>query len=158
MNQYGVHDPNGFMYVLNSNISAVRAEEASQAVSPGLDNDPIQPLVLRAHEGDCVTVNLTNATTFGLDAFDQPPPPNPGDGCEARPKCEGASAHMPANNMGGNGNGRPGVTAPDVPSTMGKNPDNPAARGQRASYTVYMDPALGRGGPLFHPPGDPRQL
>ena len=81
LNKYGVHDPNSFMYVLNSNISAVRAEEASGQVSTGLGDDPIQPLVIRAHEGDCVTVNLTNATTFGVQAMDQPPAPDPADGC-----------------------------------------------------------------------------
>ena len=36
LNKYGVHDPNSFMYVLNSNISAVRAEEASGQVTSGL--------------------------------------------------------------------------------------------------------------------------
>ena len=35
LNKYGVHDPNSFMYVLNSQISAVRAEEASGHVSTG---------------------------------------------------------------------------------------------------------------------------
>jgi hypothetical protein len=158
LNQYGVHDPNGYMYVLNSNISAVRAEESAQTVSPGLDNDPIQPLVLRAHEGDCVTVNLTNRTTFGLDAFDQPPVPNPGDECEAPPACDGSLAHTPANNIGWNVNGLPGVTASDVSSAVGHNPDNTAAPGKTASYTVYMDPALGEGGHLFHTTGDTRQF
>ena len=32
LNKYGVHDPNSFMYVLNSNIAAVRAEEAAGTV------------------------------------------------------------------------------------------------------------------------------
>src|SRR5215469_3843391 len=72
LNRYGVNDPNAMMYVLNSNIAAVRAEDAAGTVSSGLQgNDAIQPLVLRAHMGDCVTVNFTNRTTFGLEAFDQ---------------------------------------------------------------------------------------
>src|SRR6185437_8593721 len=89
LNKYGVHDPNSFMYVLNSQIPAVRAEEASGQVSSGLGDDPIQPLVIRAHEGDCVTVNLTNATTFGLNAMDQPPIENVGDSCDGPPDCTG---------------------------------------------------------------------
>src|SRR6185437_5319603 len=57
LNKYGVNDPNAMQYVLNSNIAAVRAEDKAGTVSSGLQgNDPIQPLVLRAHMGDCVTV------------------------------------------------------------------------------------------------------
>src|SRR5215472_17563339 len=81
LNKFGVHDPNSMMYVLDQNIPAVRQEEASGQVSTGLGSDPIQPLVLRAHEGDCVTINFTNRTTFGLAAMDQPPAPDPVNGC-----------------------------------------------------------------------------
>ncbi len=90
-----MHDPNSFMYVLNSQISAVRAEEASRQVSSGLKaTTPIQPLVIRAHEGDCVTVNLTNATTFGVQAMDQPPIENVGDDCDDAARLQrGAGAH-----------------------------------------------------------------
>src|SRR5262245_44990511 len=81
LNRFGVHDPNSFMYVLDQNRSAVRQEEQSGQVSFGLGSDPIQPLVLRAHEGDCVTINFTNRTTFGVAAMDQPPAPDPVNGC-----------------------------------------------------------------------------
>ena len=61
LNRFGDHDPLGHMYVLNGDIPAVRAQEASQRVSVGLnDNDPIQPLVIRANMGDCVEVGFTN--------------------------------------------------------------------------------------------------
>ncbi len=60
MNRFGDHDPNGKMYVLSSQIPAVRAEEASQHVSIGLRNDAIQPLVIRINEGECLKINYTN--------------------------------------------------------------------------------------------------
>jgi hypothetical protein len=166
LNKYGVHDPNSFMYVLNSNISAVRAEEASGQVSTGLKDDPIQPLVVRAHEGDCVTVNLTNATTFGVQAMDQPPAPDPADGCNngsspplnAQGQCDGSLTRTAPNDIAWNADGLPAVgNADQVSSTVGNNPDNTAAPGKTASYTVYMDPALGEGAHVFHSTGDEAQ-
>jgi hypothetical protein len=166
LNKYGVHDPNSFMYVLNSNISAVRAQEASGQVSTGLGDDAIQPLVIRAHEGDCVTVNLTNATTFGVQAMDQPPEPDPADGCNngdlpplnAAGQCDGTLARTAPENISWNADGLPGLSAADVSSAVGNNPDNTAAAGQTQSYTVYMDPALGEGAHVFHSTGDDHEL
>jgi FtsP/CotA-like multicopper oxidase with cupredoxin domain len=160
LNRYGTHDPNGFMYVLNSQISAVRAEEASQQVSSGLQGgDAIQPLVIRAHEGDCVTINLTNATTFGVQAMDQPPIENVGDDCETPPDCNGALVRTPQENIAWNVSGLPAVgSAAQVSSAVGQNADNTAAPGKTVSYTVYMDPALGEGAHVFHSTGDYRQL
>ncbi len=163
LNRYGVHDPNGFMYVLNSDISAVRAEEKSQQVSSGLQGgDAIQPLVIRAHQGDCVTVNLTNATTSGVSAMDQPPPPDtdPADACTPTPlfTCDGSLVRTAPGNIAWNVDGLPGVSADDVSSDVGQNADNTAAPGKTASYTVYMDPSLGYGAHVFHTTGDTRQL
>jgi FtsP/CotA-like multicopper oxidase with cupredoxin domain len=163
LNRFGVHDPNGFMYVLNSQIPAVRAEEQSQQVSSGEQgNDAIQPLVIRAHQGDCVTINLTNATTFGLAAMDQPPPPttDPADACTPTPlfPCDGSLVHTAPNNIAWNVDGLPGLSAADVSSAIGQNADNTAAPGKTASYTVYMDPSLGYGAHLFHTTGDTRQM
>src|SRR5512146_1555544 len=161
LNKYGVHDPNSFMYVLNSNIAAVRAEEASGTVSSGLQgNDPIQPLVIRGHEGDCVTVNLTNATTFGVVAFDNTPPETQADvgNCDPGPPCDGALVHTKPENIAWNADGLPGLSANDVSSGIGKNADNTAAPGKTVSYTVYLDPAVGEGAHVFHSTGDIRQL
>ena len=160
LNRYGVHDPNAFMYVLNSNIAAVRAQEQSGTVSSGLQgNDAIQPLVIRAHEGDCVTVNLTNATTFGVQAMDQPPPETQADvgNCESPPDCNGALVRTAPGNIAWNADGLPGLTAADVSSGVGNNADKTAAPGQTVSYTVYMDPALGESAHVFHSTGDTRQ-
>ena len=167
LNKFGVHDPNSFMYVLNSNIAAVRAEEASGKVSSGLGDDPIQPLVIRANEGDCVTVNLTNATTFGVQAMDQPPAPDPADGCNngtdpplnAQGQCDGTLTRTAPENIAWNADGLPALnSAADVSSAVGTNPDNTAAPGHTASYTVYMDPALGEGAHVFHTTGDAHEL
>jgi hypothetical protein len=65
LNKFGDHDPQGRMYVLNSRISDVRNQEATQEVSIGLAEDPIQPLVIRANEGECVTIHYENQASGG---------------------------------------------------------------------------------------------
>ncbi|RNM12670.1 multicopper oxidase domain-containing protein [Nocardioides pocheonensis] len=65
VNRFGDHDPHGVMYALSSHVDAIRQEERTQQVSIGLRDDPIQPLVIRANEGDCVEVTFTNNATRG---------------------------------------------------------------------------------------------
>ncbi|XVH33329.1 multicopper oxidase domain-containing protein (plasmid) [Haloferacaceae archaeon DSL9] len=48
-NDYGDHDPNGVVYVLDEEVEAVRNGENPK------------PLTIRANAGDCVEINLTNA-------------------------------------------------------------------------------------------------
>ena len=68
----------GYMYVLTENIDKVRAEEAKNkaarevkghhdpgAIIPGVQNQWIQPLVLRGNQGDCVKFTLRNKLEFG---------------------------------------------------------------------------------------------
>ncbi|MEW6544345.1 MAG: multicopper oxidase domain-containing protein [Nitrospirota bacterium] len=62
----------GYMYALTEDIGKIRAEEAKNkaarekegfdpgAVNTGLQGDAIQPLVLRANQGDCVKLTLRN--------------------------------------------------------------------------------------------------
>ena len=62
----------GYMYVLTDNIDKVRAEEAKNkaardqegfdpgAVTTGLQGDYIQPLAIRANQGDCLKITLRN--------------------------------------------------------------------------------------------------
>ena len=81
LNRWGDHDPAGKMYALTSQIPAIRAEEISRQVSLGLRDDPIQPLVIRANEGDCVVINVTNKASggsFGMQ-IDGLPFDRPGD-------------------------------------------------------------------------------
>ena len=71
LNQWGDYFP-GYMYVLNEDIGKVRAEEKANAksrddeldpgmVSTGLQGDAIQPMTLRANQGDCLRVHFTNS-------------------------------------------------------------------------------------------------
>jgi FtsP/CotA-like multicopper oxidase with cupredoxin domain len=70
LDRYLDHDPQGMMFVLDSGIEKVRAEEkrnadarkgaGDPAVSAGLQGDAIQPLTLRVKPGDCLRVGLTN--------------------------------------------------------------------------------------------------
>ncbi|MFL5309408.1 MAG: multicopper oxidase domain-containing protein, partial [Myxococcales bacterium] len=72
LNRWGGHDPNGFMYVLDSALSPVRAQERApfpDRVSIGLGRDPIQPLVLRVNAGDCLVVSFTNRIREGEAGF-----------------------------------------------------------------------------------------
>ncbi|MFM8551516.1 MAG: hypothetical protein ACKOCD_04260 [Nitrospiraceae bacterium] len=62
----------GYMYALTNNLDKIRAEEAKNkaareiegfdpgAVTTGLQGDMIQPLVIRANQGDCVKIALRN--------------------------------------------------------------------------------------------------
>ncbi|NUR75557.1 MAG: multicopper oxidase domain-containing protein, partial [Thermoleophilia bacterium] len=68
LNRFGDHDPTGKMYVLSNRVGDVRAEEHAplpNRVSTGLREDPIQALVIRANEGDCVQINFTNNASGG---------------------------------------------------------------------------------------------
>jgi FtsP/CotA-like multicopper oxidase with cupredoxin domain len=65
LNAFGDHDPGGHMYVLDSQMSAVRDQERTRKVTPGLRDDPIQPLLIRANEGECVRINFTNRSKAG---------------------------------------------------------------------------------------------
>ena len=86
LNRFGDNDPAGKMMVATSSgldgpatpnlltapgstptdaLAAVRQQEASQKVSIGLRDDPIQPLSIRANEGDCVTISFTNNASGG---------------------------------------------------------------------------------------------
>src|SRR5919199_1437732 len=65
LNNFGDPDPKGKMYVLNGKLAAARNQASTRKVSTGLRNDPIQPLVIRANEGDCVEINFTNSASGG---------------------------------------------------------------------------------------------
>ncbi len=70
LNRFLDYDPDGRMYVLEQELDRVRQEEARNriarydlarpAVSIGLDGDAIQPLTIRANQGDCVSIALRN--------------------------------------------------------------------------------------------------
>ncbi|MBI5672914.1 MAG: multicopper oxidase domain-containing protein [Nitrospirae bacterium] len=73
VNRFGDFYP-GFMYALTEHVAGVREEEtknraaresedpsfAGGAISNGLQGDLIQPLVIRANQGDCLRITLRN--------------------------------------------------------------------------------------------------
>ena len=65
INRFGDHDPLGKMYALTGRLGDIAAEASSQNVSIGLRDDAIQPLVIRANEGDCVAIRFTNTASGG---------------------------------------------------------------------------------------------
>src|SRR5680860_672970 len=80
LNQWLDYYP-GYMYVLTENIDKIREEEAKNAearevdghgdpgaVANGLQDQWIQPLVIRGNQGDCVKFTLRNQLEFGEEA------------------------------------------------------------------------------------------
>lgn len=68
LNAHGDHVPQGFMYVLEEELSAVREQERRpwpERAAHGLHDEPIQPLVLRANLGECLRVHFTNRLGTG---------------------------------------------------------------------------------------------
>ncbi|HKT04459.1 MAG TPA: hypothetical protein VJT31_33505, partial [Rugosimonospora sp.] len=158
VDRFGDHDPFGFMYVLQNEISAVRAQEAAlqetaktgdgARVSPGLGEDPIQPLVLRARLGECLVVNLTNALT-------SPPKTGPGFGAIPVVTQPGGVPSVSFDVSGvaydaAGGNGGAGV---------GNNPANVMVPpGGTHTYRFFLDPLMGEGARVVHSGGDSLQL
>jgi FtsP/CotA-like multicopper oxidase with cupredoxin domain len=77
LNQWLDYYP-GYMYTLTENIDKVREEEAKNAeareseghhdpggVKNGIQDQWIQPLVIRGNQGDCVKITLRNQLAFG---------------------------------------------------------------------------------------------
>lgn len=78
LNRYLDHDPNGRAYVLEADVQRLRLEEAQNrearagraepAVSPGVQGDAIQPLVLRVNQDECLRITLRNDLANGEPA------------------------------------------------------------------------------------------
>lgn len=72
LNRFGDFEPNGFMYVLDENLAAVRAQETRAfpaRATVGLRKDAIQPLVIRANLGECLEIRFTNRLDDGPAAL-----------------------------------------------------------------------------------------
>ncbi len=104
----------GYMYVLTENIDKVREEEAKNreargreghdpgAVKNGLQNQWIQPLVIRGNHGDCVKITLRNQLDGGEDV----------------------SLHIHGSSMVVSATGKPATTTnPDAIASQGKSVD-----------------------------------
>lgn len=79
LNQWLDYYP-GYMFALTENIGKIREEEAKNAkareteghsdpggVKNGIQDQWIQPLVIRGNQGDCVKITLRNELEFGED-------------------------------------------------------------------------------------------
>ncbi|WP_394740698.1 multicopper oxidase domain-containing protein [Natronococcus roseus] len=60
-NSFGTNNPEGAMYVLEENLEAVREAEGVNPGTSGVDTSVIEPLVLRANEGDTVEIEFVNS-------------------------------------------------------------------------------------------------
>ena len=135
-NRYGDHDPYGLAYVLSSDVAAIRA-----------GTKELEPLVLRANEGDCIVVNLRNevdwdhfATHGNLGTLDgdapiarEPIPPAPGEpGVPGVPWFAGNRVSM-----------HPSLLRYDVRTsdgtTVGYSFDQTAGPGETVTYLWYAD-------------------
>jgi len=159
VDRFGDHDPFGYMFVLNGQLAAVRAQEAAlqdtaasgdpsgTRVSSGLGKDPIQPLVLRGRLGECVVVNLTNHLTSA-------PRGGPGFGTVPILTQPGGvpSVSMDVQGVAYNPSGGSGGAA------IGNNPATMATPGATRTYQFYLDPLMGEGARVIHSGGDSTQL
>jgi FtsP/CotA-like multicopper oxidase with cupredoxin domain len=160
VDRFGDHDPYGYMYVLADREDDVRAQEAAlqrasaldkddptaAKVSIGLGEDPIQPLVVRAHLGECVVINLTNkiAQLVRSGELGNPPITQPGGLPSVSIDMAGV-AFDAAHGEGG--------------QAVGNNPASVmAAPGQTRQYRYYLDPQMGEGAKAFRSGGESNQL
>jgi len=134
LNRYLDHDPQGRMYVLESELPRVRDEEARNnaarafgsepGVSIGLQGDAIQPLTLRVNQGDCLRITLRNV----LDG-------------------EPASLHIHGSSLRVAGTSEPAIAT---------NPHALAAPGATVQYEWAIPAAEPEGTHYFHSHGDTR--
>jgi len=119
LNRFGDHDPFAQMYVLNSMKPAVEAQVRAgpSSLSIGLRDDPLQPLAIRANEGDCVTINFTNSTT--------------------RPAPQGDTSGQTTNNYGMHIDGL-AFQMSSSGDNIGNNGDSAVVPGGTKTYTYYI--------------------
>lgn len=60
LNAFGQHQPNGVMYVLDENLDAARRVSGCTSGQAEADTSVIEPLVIRANEGDIVEIEFIN--------------------------------------------------------------------------------------------------
>ena len=149
LNQWLDYYP-GYMYVLTENLDKVRAEEAKNAaareveghsdpggVINGIQNQWIQPLVIRGNQGDCVKITLRNKLEFGEDV----------------------SLHINGSDMVMSKTGQPATTTnPDaVASGPGEDAEE-GAEGKTIEMEWYIHPDTQEGGRQFHTFSNDREL
>ncbi|MBA2442070.1 MAG: hypothetical protein H0V53_06645 [Rubrobacter sp.] len=125
-NEFGDHDPYGLIYALAEDEAAIRAG----------DKKP-EPLVLRANEGDCIEVRLTNKLTSrflehnGAQDGDAMPPLEPETGTKAGLRVSLHPQLLKYDVRGSDG------------TAVGYNRDQTVGPGESTLYRWYADKELG---------------
>ncbi|RMH38309.1 MAG: LysM peptidoglycan-binding domain-containing protein [Nitrospirae bacterium] len=146
LNQWLDYYP-GYMYVLTENIEKVREEEAKNAaarekeghhdpggVINGIQNQWIQPLVIRGNQGDCVKITLRNKLEFGEDV----------------------SLHINGSNMVISKTGQPATTT--NPDSVASGASEDAEEGGVVEMEWYIHPDTQEGARQFHSYSNDREL
>ncbi|RMH07244.1 MAG: LysM peptidoglycan-binding domain-containing protein [Nitrospirae bacterium] len=149
LNQWLDYYP-GYMYVLTENLDKVREEEARNrearekeghydpgAVINGLQNQWIQPLVIRGNQGDCIKITLRNKLEFGEDV----------------------SLHINGSSMVISKTGEPATTT--NPDAVASGPDEDAEEGAEGGVVEmewYIHPDTQEGARQFHSYSNDREL
>jgi hypothetical protein len=140
----------GYMYVLTENIEKVREEEAKNAeareseghhdpggVINGIQNQYIQPLVIRGNQGDCVKIKLRNGLEFGEDV----------------------SLQINGSDMVMSKTGKPATTTnPDTVATGISDECEEDCVGGVVEMEWYIHPESQEGGRQFHSTSNDREL
>lgn len=154
LNRFGDVVPEGRMYILDENIATARASFIN-AANPFRQDDVIEPLVLRANEGDCVEVSFTNRLNEPAPNFNRndaifplpgetlrapgTPTPGPREFAPARtqPENDFDPARAPRASMHFTGLDYD-VKAADG-TAAGNNPDSTVVPGASTTYRLYAD-------------------
>lgn len=142
LNRYLDYDPEGRMYVLETDLERVRAEDAQNAaaragdaepaVSLGLQGDAIQPLILRVNRGECLRITLRNGTE--------------------RAGGEPVSLHLHGSSLYVEGSAtEPGEAA------VAANPKTVVAPGESVTYAWWVGTDEPEGTHYFHSHGNTRE-
>jgi len=149
LNQWLDYYP-GYMYALTENIDKIREEEAKNAaareseghgdpggVKNGIQDQWIQPLVIRGNQGDCVKFILRNKLEFGEDV----------------------SLHINGSDMVMSKTGQPATTTNLDSIAAGPGEDaEEGAEGKSIEMEWYIHPDTQEGGKQFHTFSNDREL
>ena len=140
----------GYMYALTEDIPNIREEEAKNAaarekeghhdpggVKNGIQDQWIQPLVIRGNQGDCVKITLRNALEFG----------------------EEVSLHVNGSDMVMSATGQPATTT--NPDSVAAGPSEDCEKdcvGEAIEMEWYIHPETQEGGRQFHTYSNDREL
>ncbi|WP_447971483.1 hypothetical protein [Nitrospira sp. M1] len=149
LNQWLDYYP-GYMYALTEDIEKIREEEAKNAeareseghsnpgaVNNGIQDQWIQPLVIRGNQGDCVKITLRNKLEFGEDV----------------------SLHINGSDMVMSKTGQPATTTNLDSVASGADEDaEEGAEGESIDMEWYIHPDTQEGGKQFHTFSNDREL